>query len=37
MNGSRNTYFCGAYMYHGFHEDAVRSALDVTSALGLSL
>lgn len=37
LNGAQNTYFCGAYMYHGFHEDAVRSALDVTSALGLSL
>lgn len=37
LNGTRATYFCGAYMYHGFHEDAVRSALDVTSAMGLSL
>ena len=37
LNGTRNTYFCGAYMYHGFHEDAVRSALDVTAAMGLSL
>lgn len=37
LNGSRHTFFCGAYMYHGFHEDAVRSALDVTAALGLSL
>ena len=37
LNGERNTYFCGAYMYHGFHEDAVRSALDVVSSFGLSL
>ena len=37
LNGTRSTYFCGAYMYHGFHEDAVRSALDVTRAIGLSL
>jgi predicted NAD/FAD-binding protein len=37
LNGTRNTYFCGAYLYHGFHEDAVRSALDVTAAMGMSL
>ncbi len=36
-NGARNTYFCGAYMGHGFHEDAVLSALDVTALFGLSL
>ncbi|MGR5093103.1 NAD(P)/FAD-dependent oxidoreductase [Vibrio maritimus] len=27
--GCRNTWFCGAYWYNGFHEDGVRSALDV--------
>ena len=27
--GVDNTYFCGAYWYNGFHEDGVRSALDV--------
>jgi predicted NAD/FAD-binding protein len=37
LNGSRNTYFCGAYMRHGFHEDAVMSALDVTSLFGMTL
>ena len=37
LNGTRHTYFCGAYMYHGSHEDAVRSALDVANSMGLSL
>ncbi|MDN0120098.1 FAD-dependent oxidoreductase [Yersinia frederiksenii] len=33
INGQRNTWFCGAYWYNGFHEDGVRSALDVTQVL----
>lgn len=33
INGQQNTWFCGAYWYNGFHEDGVRSALDVTQAL----
>lgn len=37
LNGTRNTYFCGAYMRHGFHEDAVMSALDVTALFGMTL
>jgi predicted NAD/FAD-binding protein len=37
LNGTRNTYFCGAYMRYGFHEDAVISALDVTKSFGLEL
>ena len=37
LNGTRNTYFCGAYMRYGFHEDGVISALNVTSKMGLSL
>lgn len=31
--GQNNTYFCGAYWYNGFHEDGVRSAIDVTNRL----
>jgi predicted NAD/FAD-binding protein len=37
LNGERNTYFCGAYMRYGFHEDGVMSALDVAARFGLSL
>ena len=33
MNGSRNTWFCGAWMKNGFHEDGFASAVDVVQAL----
>jgi predicted NAD/FAD-binding protein len=33
INGLDNTWFCGAYWYNGFHEDGVRSALDVIEAI----
>jgi len=32
--GRRNTWFCGAYMRHGFHEDGLVSAMAVADALG---
>ncbi|MEO0401916.1 MAG: FAD-dependent oxidoreductase [Pseudomonadota bacterium] len=34
MNGRNNTWFCGAWMRHGFHEDGLSSAVDVVRALG---
>lgn len=34
LAGSRATHFAGAHLYAGFHEDGVRSALDVARALG---
>jgi predicted NAD/FAD-binding protein len=37
LNGIRNTFFCGSYFRHGFHEDAVQSALAVGKALGVEL
>ncbi len=37
LNGTRHTYFCGAYMRYGFHEDAVISALQVAESFGLQL
>jgi predicted NAD/FAD-binding protein len=37
LNGTRHTFFCGAYMRYGFHEDAVVSGLEVAKAFGLSL
>ncbi|KAF0115552.1 MAG: Amine oxidase [Rhodobacteraceae bacterium] len=33
MNGSRNTWFCGAWMRNGFHEDGFASAVDVVQAM----
>lgn len=37
MNGKRNTWFCGSYFGYGFHEDAVRSAVDVAKGFGIEL
>jgi predicted NAD/FAD-binding protein len=37
LNGQRNTYFCGSYFGYGFHEDAVRSAVEVGSLFGIDL
>jgi uncharacterized protein len=37
INGQNHTYFCGAYWYYGFHEDGVRSALDVCRHFGVTL
>ncbi len=33
LNGSRNTWFCGAWMRNGFHEDGFASAVDVVQAM----
>ena len=32
-NGTQNTWFCGAWMGHGFHEDGLASGLDVAEAV----
>ncbi|MDA3859167.1 MAG: FAD-dependent oxidoreductase [Roseovarius sp.] len=32
-NGTHHTWFCGAWMRHGFHEDGLASGLDVAEAL----
>ncbi len=32
-NGSNRTWFCGAWMKNGFHEDGLSSAVDVVTAL----
>ncbi|MFQ3225349.1 MAG: putative NAD/FAD-binding protein [Lentimonas sp.] len=37
MNGERNTWFCGSYFGYGFHEDAVRSAVQVAQGFGINL
>lgn len=35
MNGDRATWFCGAWMRNGFHEDGFASAVDVAEAMAL--
>ena len=35
IDGQNNSYFCGAYWYNGFHEDGVRSGVDVARQLGV--
>ncbi len=36
-NGKGNTWFCGSYFGYGFHEDAVRSAVEVAESFGIPL
>lgn len=33
MNGTRSTWFCGAWMKNGFHEDGLASAVDVVNGI----
>lgn len=33
INGQRQTWFCGAWMKNGFHEDGLSSAVDVADAI----
>lgn len=33
LNGVGNTWFCGAWMKNGFHEDGLSSGLDVANAI----
>lgn len=35
INGKNNTWFAGAYWGFGFHEDGLRSGVDVARALGV--
>jgi len=37
LNTSGQTFFCGSYFGYGFHEDAVRSAVEVGHRLGVEL
>jgi len=37
INGVKRTYFCGAYWGYGFHEDGVKSALEVCKHFDKSL
>jgi uncharacterized protein len=33
LQGEQRTYYAGAWLYNGFHEDGIRSALDVVVAI----
>ena len=35
--GTNHTHFCGAYWYNGFHEDGVKSALNIANKLKVDL
>lgn len=35
--GKNHTHFAGAYWHNGFHEDGVRSAVEVAQRFGISL
>jgi predicted NAD/FAD-binding protein len=37
LNGERHTYYCGAHLRFGFHEDGLVSALNVAAHFGVSL
>ncbi|MBM3781325.1 MAG: FAD-dependent oxidoreductase [Acidobacteria bacterium] len=37
LNGQRHTWYCGAHLRYGFHEDGVMSALAVVKGLGVGV
>ncbi|OQA24324.1 MAG: 2-enoate reductase FldZ [Verrucomicrobia bacterium ADurb.Bin345] len=37
LNGANGTYFCGSYFRYGFHEDGIRSGVEVARAFGMDL
>jgi predicted NAD/FAD-binding protein len=37
LQGLRNTWFCGAHLRHGFHEDGLASAVHVARLLGSAI
>jgi len=37
ISGHNHSYFCGAYWHNGFHEDGVRSAVEVCRQFGVEL
>ena len=36
VSGVNRTHYCGAYWFHGFHEDGLNSALRVAGAFGVT-
>ncbi len=37
LNGPHRTHYCGSYLGYGFHEDAVRSGVEVANNFGIEL
>ena len=37
IQGLNNTYYCGAYLRYGFHEDGIFSAVNVAERLGVKI
>jgi predicted NAD/FAD-binding protein len=37
LNQSHRTSYCGSYFGYGFHEDAVRAAVNVAASFGITL
>ena len=33
LQGINNTWFCGSYFGYGFHEDGLKSAIDISNKL----
>ena len=36
VNGVNRTWYCGAYWGYGFHEDGMRTAVEVAARLGVA-
>ena len=37
IQGLNETYYCGAYLRYGFHEDGILSAVNVAKKLGIDI
>ena len=33
LQGKNNSWFCGSYFGYGFHEDGIKSALDIVNQI----